>query len=263
MAAAADIAILERKCRGITEVVVARLNATRNPVAGGIITAIAVWCALSAVDACASEEFVDRATKAALTLDAHPDRGGAQFARHCTRCHGLQAQGDAERAIPALAGQRFAYLVRQLANFAGGERDSDTMHRVVSQKEIRGPQTWVDVASYLNRVPRTDRVHDGDGKRLALGRAIFHEQCASCHAGDAHGDEDGFVPSLRNQHYRYLLGQMHKLGQGYRHNVDENLVRFLGNFDEQDMQATADYLSRLRGPGAVHEVMRLDGVVVD
>jgi hypothetical protein len=56
---------------------------------------------------------------------------------------------------------------------------------------------------------------------------------------------------------------MHKLGEGRRHNVDEDLVRFLHSFDEQDMNATADYLSRLRGPGAVHKVMRNDGVVVD
>ena len=56
---------------------------------------------------------------------------------------------------------------------------------------------------------------------------------------------------------------MHKLGEGYRHNVDENLMRFLQSFDDQDMNATADFLSRLRGPGAVHKVMRNDGVVVD
>jgi cytochrome c553 len=242
---------------------VAGLNAARSLLAGGIIPAIAVWFVLSGADARASEESVDRATKAALALDAHPDRGGTQFTRHCTRCHGPQAQGDAERAIPALAGQRFAYLVRQLANFAGGERDSDTMHRVVSQKEIRSPQSWVDVASYLNRVRNTGRVRAGDGTRLALGRGIFREQCASCHGGDAHGDEDGFVPSLRSQHYPYLLNQLHKLGEGYRHNVDENLVRFLGSVDDQDLQATADYLSRLHGSVTVHEVMRLNGVVVD
>jgi hypothetical protein len=56
---------------------------------------------------------------------------------------------------------------------------------------------------------------------------------------------------------------MHKLGEGHRHNVDENLVRFLRSFDDQDMSATADYLSRLRGPGATHKTMRTDGVVVD
>lgn len=240
----------------------AGLNAAHGGVflAGGVIT---VWVAFSAVAARASEESVDRATKFALSLDAHPDRGGAQFARYCMRCHGPQAQGNAARAIPALAAQRFAYLVRQLADFAGGERDSDTMHRVVSQQEMRAPQTWVDIASFLNRLPRSGRAQSGEGARLALGRAIFREQCASCHAGDAHGDDDGFVPSLRDQHYTYLLGQMHKLGQGFRHNVDENLGRFLGNFADEDMRATADYLSRLRGPGAVHPVMRLDGVVVD
>ncbi len=52
---------------------------------------------------------------------------------------------------------------------------------------------------------------------------------------------------------------MHKLGDGRRYNVDENLVRFLHSFDEQDMNATADYLSRLRRVGAVHKVMRADG----
>ena len=109
-----------------------------------------------------------------------PTAGQLQFSQYCARCHGSQAQGNANRAIPALAGQRFAYL-----------------------------------------------------------------------------------PSLRNQHYSYLVNQMHKLGEGRRHNVDEDLVRFLRSIDEQDMNATADYLSRLRGPGAVHKVMRNDGVVVD
>jgi hypothetical protein len=56
---------------------------------------------------------------------------------------------------------------------------------------------------------------------------------------------------------------MHRIGEGRRHNVDEDLARFLNGFDDEEMSATADYLSRLRGPGAVHKVMRGDGVVVD
>jgi cytochrome c553 len=228
-----------------------------------VLIAIAALLALGSVDARASEETVDRATQTALALDAHPDRGASQFGHYCAHCHGSQAQGNAGRAIPALAAQRFTYLVRQLANFSGGERESDSMHRVVSQKELQGPQSWVDIAAYLNRAPLSNREQTGNGSQVALGRGIFQEQCATCHRGDAHGDADGFVPSLRNQHYAYLVVQLHKLGEGYRHNVDENLVRFLGSFDDQDMRATADYLSRLRGPGAVHKIMRNDGVVVD
>ncbi len=52
-------------------------------------------------------------------------------------------------------------------------------------------------------------------------------------------------------------------GEGRRHNLDADLVRFLGNFDDRDIRATADYLSRLQGVGAVHKIMRDDGVVVD
>jgi hypothetical protein len=60
-----------------------------------------------------------------------------------------------------------------------------------------------------------------------------------------------------------LVVQMHKIGEGNRHNVDENLMRFLHSFDDRDMNATADFLSRLHGPGAVRKIMRNDGVVVD
>jgi cytochrome c553 len=228
-----------------------------------VLVAIAAHFVLANDSARASEESVDRATQTALSLDAHPSRGASQFELHCAGCHGVRAQGDASGAIPALAGQRFAYLVRQLADFSGAERDSDTMHRVATQKELREPQTWVDIAAHLNRAPLSNRAQIGDGAQLVLGRGIFHEQCASCHRGDARGDGDGFVPSLRNQHYSYLVAQLHKLGEGHRHNVDDNLMRFLGGFSDQDIRATADYLSRLRGPGAVHKIMRDDGVVVD
>lgn len=230
---------------------------------GGVLMAMAACWMPGSPAVCAAEEAVDRQTQAALALDAHPDRGAAQFALYCARCHGSQAQGDANHAIPSLAGQRFKYLVRQLANFAGGERESDTMHQVVSRKQIREPQTWVDIAAYLNKTAPSQRAQTGDGMELALGQGIFHEQCAGCHRPDAHGNGDGFVPSLRNQHYAYLVTQMHKLGEGYRHNVDENLLRFLHSFDDREMNATADFLSRLRGSGAVHKVMRNDGVVVD
>jgi len=227
------------------------------------LMALASICALAQAEPRASEEAVDRATQTALALDVHPDRGALRFAHHCARCHGTAGQGDGDRAIPALAAQRFSYLVRQLANFAGSERDSDTMHRVVSQPGLRGPQAWVDIAAYLNRLPPTGGAQTGNGRRAALGRGIFHEQCASCHRGDARGDSDDFVPSLRNQQYSYLVNQLRKLGQGYRHNVDEDLVRFLGSFEDQDIDATADYLSRLRGPGAVRRIMRDNGIVVD
>src|SRR5208283_3596736 len=129
----------------------------------GIAVAFAALFALTSVDAGASEEAVDRTTQAALQLDAHADRGAAQFRQFCYRCHGLEAHGNPDHAITALAGQRFKYIVRQLANFAGAERDSITMRHVVMQKELREPQTWVDIAAWLNNAPMVSHAQTGDG----------------------------------------------------------------------------------------------------
>lgn len=218
---------------------------------------------LTVQQASASEESVDDATKAALSLDAHPRHGAQLFVRHCTQCHGAAATGDAAKAVPSLAGQRFAYLVRQLANFAGNERDSSEMHKVVSQAALQQPQAWVDIAAWLNARPVNTAAQTGDGAHLGLGEGIFHEQCASCHRADARGDDDGFVPSLRAQHVGYLAGQIRSLGSGRRHNLDENLMRFFRSLEEPDISAVADYLSRLKGPGKDRRKMRDDGSVVD
>ena len=210
-----------------------------------------------------AEERVDHRTQMALAMDAHPSRGRQYFTQNCERCHGARGQGDAEALVPALAGQRFAYLVRQLANFAGAERENIAMHKIATQPQINEPQSWVDLASYLNGlVPNADN-QTGSGEATRLGRGIFHEQCASCHGADASGDKAGFVPSLRHQHYAYLSKQMHKLAQGYRHNMDEELVLFMRSFDDRDIRGTADYLSRLKGSGTVRKTMRQDGVVVN
>ena len=229
--------------------------------------ALLAWLTLSAASSLATpaaDESVDRQTQSALSMDAHPDRGSRAYVRYCAKCHGPRALGDAKGGIPALAGQRYAYLVRQLANFAGAERDSSTMHGVVSQAELREPQNWADIAAYLNGLSGGSPPRSGATRAdVALGRGIFHERCAACHGLDASGDADGFVPSLRRQHYAYLNAQMHKLAEGNRHNVDEDLVLFLKTFDDREMKATADYLSRLAGAGVNRKKMRDDGVVVD
>ena len=210
-----------------------------------------------------SEESVDIATKSALAMDAHPKAGGRLFAKHCASCHGGDATGEPSLNTPALAGQRFAYLVRKLANFAGNERDSSEMHKVVSQAALRQPQAWVDIAAWLNAQPVNPAPQTGDGAHLGLGEGIFREQCASCHKSDARGDDDGFVPALRAQHYGYLANQIHSLAGGRRHNLDENLMRFFKSLEQRDIEAVADYLSRLKGAGLDRKKMRDDGTVVD
>lgn len=209
----------------------------------------------------ASPLRVDELIRNALQLDQNVKRGAEIYTKNCAQCHGAQGLGSATKVIPSLAGQRRAYVIKQLADFSEQERDSREMHAVVSQPELAEPQTWADVAGYLNALPRVRFPQTGNGRGVELGEAIFQEQCSSCHEEDAGGDDDGFIPSLRDQHYSYLVRQVRSIGSWHRLNVDEDLVRFLGSFDTEEATAVADYLSRLRGPIKNRDRMNNDGTV--
>jgi cytochrome c553 len=185
------------------------------------------------------------------------------YVTYCSNCHGPRALGSATKLIPSLAGQRRAYLVKQFADFSEMERASRTMHGVVSQAELAGEQAWADLGGYLNSLPRASFPQTGDGRGLELGEAIFQEQCASCHDEDARGDDNGFVPSLRDQHYSYLVRQMRSIASWHRLNVDADLVRYLDSLDTEEATAVADYLARMRGPVKDRARMNSDGTVND
>lgn len=191
---------------------------------------------------------VDERVSAALRLLPSPSRGQALYEASCAGCHGMDARGDGKRSIPALAGQRQTYLLKQLADFTEIERDSEVMHRVVSRQVLARPQSWADIAAYVSSLEAAQLGERGDGKRLQLGEAIFREQCAACHGDDGRGDREGFVPSLRNQHYSYLLRQMRDIAGWHRRDVEEGLIRFLESLAPDEQEAVADYLARLQGP---------------
>jgi cytochrome c553 len=192
-------------------------------------------------------EAVDDLLREASDLDADAGRGRTLYAENCAGCHGRRGQGDAKRKIPVIAQQRQAYIVKQFADIREDEREAPPMHSVMSQPELRDVQAWVDVAIYVNNLAPVKKVQTGNGKHLALGEATFGQHCVSCHGEDARGDDDGFVPSLRNQHYSYLLDTMNRLTEWHRSNVDPELVRLLSSFSSDERMGMADYLARLQG----------------
>lgn len=205
----------------------------------------ALTCLL-AFNAQAEPDRVDELVRTALELDPNVKEGRALYQSHCTSCHGAQALGSATKLIPALAGQRQAYLIKQLADFAELERQATEMHRVVARAEINEPQAWTDLAAYINSLKPTHFPQRGDGSNLEMGEAQYAQWCASCHGEDGRGDDDGFSPSLRNQHYAYLVQQMRALAANHRTNVDSDLARFMDSLEADEMEGLADYVTRLR-----------------
>jgi len=57
-----------------------------------------------------------------VTREPIDDSGRRLFERDCAVCHGLGAEGDAERFVPNLAGQHTAYLLRQVRAIAAARR---------------------------------------------------------------------------------------------------------------------------------------------
>lgn len=208
--------------------------------------AILSVCLVVTTLSAASPESIDEKVRNALQLDQNVENGKRLYAASCARCHGEQALGSAARVIPSLAGQRRAYLVKQLADFSELERASSEMHSVVSKPELATEQSWADLSGYLSSLPRISFPQTGDGRGLELGEAIYQDHCASCHQEDARGDDDGFIPSLRDQHYSYLVRQMRSIASWHRLDVDASLVRFLDSLDTEEATAVADYLSRMR-----------------
>jgi cytochrome c553 len=136
-----------------------------------LIIAVAATALLWGAGISASPTRVDQLVRTALQLDPNIKRGGGLYEVHCVRCHLQGAIGDPHNVIPALAGQREAYLIKQLADFAELERDGDAMHAVVSKAALNQPQEWADLAGYLSQLPVVRFPETADGKGVELGEA--------------------------------------------------------------------------------------------
>ena len=216
---------------------------------------------LLSLNALGAPERVDQLILTTLELEPDIKRGALLYQQHCKSCHQTNAVGSAAELVPALAGQRRAYLIKQLADFAEAERDSTRMHAVVARRQVREPQEWADLTAYLNGLPVNQSNEVGDSEHLELGEAAYRQWCQSCHEEDGRGDDDGFVPSLRNQHYSYLLQQTLGLARSHRRNVDDDLIRFLGSLEADEVRGLADYTARMRGPIRDRARLRDDGTI--
>jgi len=77
--------------------------------------------------------------------------GASVYFRRCERCHGPLGQGDLLRNRPRLAGQHYAYLLRQLQETAAGQRPGMDHAHVDMLKELR-KEELAGVADYLSRL---------------------------------------------------------------------------------------------------------------
>jgi cytochrome c553 len=80
-------------------------------------------------------------------------RGAEVYNRSCVSCHGKTGNGSARERIPRLAGQNYAYLVRQIHDGVEGRRPNLPASHIRLLKELDYADI-IGVADYLARTPR-------------------------------------------------------------------------------------------------------------
>jgi len=205
------------------------------------LAVLILWGHSAAAQTERGSEIIDRA----LTLQPDNEDGAAMYKQLCASCHGKNAVGDPKTVTPALAGQLQHYLIKQLVDFAEGDRTAPEMHRLVATKRLTTPQAMRNLASYLSGLPSNNKPQLGDGKQLARGKRVYEVSCAECHGTNGEGDELDGVPTLHGQHYSYLLMQMRSLAVGHRYSVDVDVIADLEALSFDELTAVADYTSRL------------------
>lgn len=83
-------------------------------------------------------------------------RGKELYQRDCTKCHGENGAGNAEKFYPVLAGQHYKYLLRQITDIAEGRRRNANPDMVKVVKEFP-PEDLDAVVDYMSRIHWPER----------------------------------------------------------------------------------------------------------
>jgi cytochrome c553 len=172
---------------------------------------------------------------------------GEQLFDTCAACHGAKGAGVKDGTIPAIAGQHFRVIARQLVNFRHDQRWDDLMQHFTNNHHLAGAQDIADVAAYVSALSATRSLGQGSGEHLEHAASIYAQQCAQCHGVAAEGADAKGAPRLAGQHYVYLLRQLDDAGTGRRPDFQPEHVRLDARIGHPALAGIADYLSRL-GP---------------
>jgi len=172
---------------------------------------------------------------------------GQQIFRYCVECHGPKAWGSMENGVPQTAGQHESVIIKQLRDIHTGLREVTPMIPYANPDVLGGAQGIADIAGFLNRLPMTPNPEQGDGKQVEYGGALYKTYCARyCHGKVGEGNAETRKPRIQGQHYTYLLRQLRHIRDGVRRNANKAMVRRLQGMSDSQLEALADFVSRLR-----------------
>lgn len=200
---------------------------------------IAVLPSLALANSGAQREFE-------LVLLAKPDVAhGAGLFDTCAACHGPTGGGARDGSVPAIGGQHFKVVARQIVDYRHEKRSDERMEHFANTRHLKDAQEIADVAAYINMLSPAQDLSVAPAESALNGAQVYGRLCASCHGRNAEGDGMRAIPRLANQHYEYLLRQMHEVAEGLRPDYSPEHLLLFNRFDQAQFVAVAAYLARI------------------
>lgn len=186
------------------------------------------------------------------------DMTGVEPWHVCGGCHGLDGAGNHIK-FPRLAGQKPAYIIKQLNDFREGRRlnDGGQMQQMASElteKDIGRVADW-----FAKQMPAWPGLTIEPPSDLARARQLATVDgggipaCLSCHSASAPAlSGSGIVaPRLAGQRDFYIVKQLTEFRAGDRDNDPESIMRTIAkSLTDADINALAAFLSQTP---ALHE----------
>ncbi len=174
---------------------------------------------------------------------------------------GMDAMGS-----PRLANVGYAYIVKQLTNFAEDKRTDNVMQQMNGISKALSEQDRRDLAAYENSFPRNAELSDlaalkDEGKKIGeayKGQIIVRygrsgpgvaeknkvSACISCHGFNGRG-ADPVYPKIGQQKYTYLVAQLTSWREASRTNDPMGQMRKVAkNLSDDDIINVATFLSQ-------------------
>jgi cytochrome c553 len=208
-----------------------------------ILTALTCLTLLSSVEAAPTAQW-----ELGLVLTRTPDlTNGADLYQTCAGCHGPKGEGASDGTIPAIGGQSYTVLAKQIVDFRAGARSDPRMEHSIDRKHLSFSQPIADVALYIAKLPPAPPKSPPTGADVQVGAKAFARTCARCHGALGEGKEDTLAPRLAGQHYQYILKQLDAAPNGDRRTMVQSHAGLQTALTRSELEGVAAYLTTL-GP---------------
>lgn len=179
-----------------------------------------------------------------LKLNGDVVRGKEAF-RGCRGCHKADAAGVTDGTYPRLTGQHASVVIKQVTEVRASVRINPKMEPFSADHAV-SPQEIADIAVFLESAETTRENGKGEGDFVEKGKKLYEQgKCMKCHGINGEGKPEKAYPVIAAQHYGYLKREMEYIQKGIRGNSHPDMVTAIKGYTHEDIEAMADYLSRL------------------